>query len=68
MFSGIAQVYAPEQLVGRMTVLVANLAPRKMKFGISEGMVLAAGSDDPQRPGLFLLDPDDGAQPGMRVS
>jgi len=68
VFSGIAQVYAPEQLVGRMTVLVANLAPRKMKFGISEGMVLAAGSDDPQRPGLFLLDPDDGAQPGMRVS
>jgi methionyl-tRNA synthetase len=51
-----------------MTVLVANLAPRKMKFGISEGMVLAAGSDDPQQPGLFLLDPDEGAQPGMRVS
>jgi methionyl-tRNA synthetase len=68
VFSGIAQVYAPEQLVGRMTVLVANLAPRKMKFGISEGMVLAAASDDPQHPGLFLLDPDEGAQPGMRVS
>ena len=68
VFSGIRAAYRPEQLVGRLTVLVANLAPRKMKFGVSEGMVLAAGWDDPSRgPGIHLLDPEPGAQPGMRI-
>lgn len=64
VFSGIKSAYKPEQLVGRLTVMVANLAPRKMKFGMSEGMVLAAG---PGGKDIFLLQPDDGAQPGMRV-
>jgi methionyl-tRNA synthetase len=68
VFSGIAQVYAPEQLINRLTVLVANLEPRKMKFGVSEGMVLAAGSDDPKNPGIYLLNADSGALPGMRVN
>jgi methionyl-tRNA synthetase len=68
VFSGIAQVYAPEQLINRLTVLVANLEPRKMKFGLSEGMVLAAGSDDPKNPGIYLLNADSGALPGMRVN
>jgi methionyl-tRNA synthetase len=68
VFSGIAQVYAPEQLIDRLTVLVANLEPRKMKFGVSQGMVLAAGSDDPQNPGIYLLNADLGALPGMRVN
>lgn len=63
VFAGIKSAYAPEQLVGRLTVMVANLAPRKMKFGLSEGMVLAAGGDG----GLYILSPDSGAQPGMRV-
>ena len=63
VFAGIKSAYAPEQLAGRLTVMVANLAPRKMKFGLSEGMVLAAGDGK----ALFLLAPDDGAQPGMRV-
>ncbi len=68
VFSGIQGAYAPEQLAGRMTVVVANLAPRKMKFGVSEGMVLAAGAADREtRPGLYVLEPDDGAVPGMRV-
>ncbi|MFN0186228.1 MAG: methionine--tRNA ligase [Aquabacterium sp.] len=68
VFSGIQSAYAPEALVGRLTVMVANLAPRKMKFGLSEGMVLAAShADDKAHPGLYLLDPHDGAQPGMRV-
>ena len=68
VFSGIRSAYAPEQLVGRLTVLVANLAPRKMKFGVSEGMVLSASWDNPsQGPGIFLLDADQGAQPGMKV-
>jgi methionyl-tRNA synthetase len=68
VFSGIASAYAPEQLVGRMTVMVANLAPRKMKFGISEGMVLAASYGDAKAaPGLFLLEPHAGATPGLRV-
>jgi methionyl-tRNA synthetase len=65
VFAGIKSAYAPEQLVGRLTVMVANLAPRKMKFGLSEGMVLAASGED--TPGLFILSPDSGAQPGMRV-
>ena len=64
VFAGIKSAYAPETLVGRLTVMVANLAPRKMKFGLSEGMVLAASGD---APGLFILGPDTGAQPGMRV-
>ncbi len=68
VFSGIRAAYPPDQLVGRHTVMIANLAPRKMKFGISEGMVLAAGWDDPARgTGIYLLDPHEGAQAGMRV-
>ena len=68
VLSGIASAYAPQQLVGKLTVLVANLAPRKMKFGISEGMVLAASHADGQaHPGLFILEPHAGAEPGMRV-
>ncbi|HEU4622592.1 MAG TPA: methionine--tRNA ligase subunit beta, partial [Burkholderiaceae bacterium] len=68
VFSGIKSAYAPEQLVGKLTVMVANLAPRKMKFGVSEGMVLAAShADEKTQPGIFLLDPYEGAQPGMRV-
>jgi methionyl-tRNA synthetase len=64
VFAGIKSAYRPEDLIGRLTPMVANLAPRKMKFGISEGMVLAASGDG---PGIFLLSPDAGAQPGMRV-
>ena len=67
VFSGIAAFYQPEQLVGRLTIVVANLKPRKMKFGVSEGMVLAA-SGDGDAEGVFLLSPDSGARPGMRVS
>jgi methionyl-tRNA synthetase len=68
VFSGIASAYKPEDLVGKLTVLVANLAPRKMKFGISEGMVLAAGhADEKANPGIYVLEPSPGAQPGMRV-
>ncbi|HXE37151.1 MAG TPA: methionine--tRNA ligase [Azonexus sp.] len=67
VFAGIKAAYDPAQLIGRMTVMVANLAPRKMKFGLSEGMVLAASDTDGKTPGLFLLAPDSGAQPGMRV-
>jgi methionyl-tRNA synthetase len=68
VFSGIASVYQPEQLVGKLTVLVANLAPRKMKFGISEGMVLAAShGDEKANPGIHVLEPWAGATPGMRV-
>jgi methionyl-tRNA synthetase len=68
VFSGIASAYAPEELSGKLTVMVANLAPRKMKFGISEGMVLAAShADEKAHPGIFVLTPWPGAQPGMRV-
>src|SRR6185369_4973682 len=67
VFAGIKAAYDPAQLIGRLTVMVANLAPRKMKFGLSEGMVLAASDGDGKTPGLFLLAPDSGAQPGMRV-
>ena len=68
VFSGIAAHYTPEQLNGKLTVMVANLAPRKMKFGISEGMVLAAShADEKAQPGVFVLEPFPGAQPGMRV-
>jgi methionyl-tRNA synthetase len=68
VFSGIKSAYKPEDLVGRLTVMVANLAPRKMKFGVSEGMVLAAShADEKAQPGIFVLQPWPGAQPGMRV-
>jgi len=64
VFAGIKSAYAPADLVGRLTPMVANLAPRKMRFGLSEGMVLAASGDG---PGIYLLAPDDGATPGMHV-
>jgi methionyl-tRNA synthetase len=64
VFAGIKSAYDPEKLKGRLTVVVANLAPRKMKFGVSEGMVLAASGDG---PGIFILSPDTGAEPGMKV-
>jgi methionyl-tRNA synthetase len=64
VFAGIKSAYSPEALEGKLTVMVANLAPRKMRFGVSEGMVLAAG---PGGSDLFVLHPDDGAEPGMRV-
>ena len=68
VFSGIAANYAPEQLAGKLTVMVANLAPRKMKFGVSEGMVLAAShADEGAHPGVFVLEPWPGAVPGLRV-
>ena len=67
VFSGIASAYQPAELVGKLTVLVANLAPRKMKFGVSEGMVLAASHADDKQPGIHVLEPGAGAQPGMRV-
>jgi methionyl-tRNA synthetase len=67
VFAGIKAAYDPAQLIGRLTVMVANLAPRKMKFGLSEGMVLAASDIEGKTPGIFLLAPDSGAQPGMRV-
>ncbi len=69
VFSGIASMYQPADLVGKLTVMVANLAPRKMKFGMSEGMVLAAShADESTQPGIHVLQPWPGAQPGMRVS
>ena len=69
VFSGIASMYQPEDLVGKLTVLVANLAPRKMKFGISEGMVLAASAKDgSNNKGIYILEPIAGAEPGMRIS
>jgi methionyl-tRNA synthetase len=68
VFSGIASAYKPEDLIGKLTVMVANLAPRKMKFGVSEGMVLAAShADEKSTPGIYVLAPGPGAQPGMRV-
>jgi methionyl-tRNA synthetase len=65
VFAGIRAHYAPEQLVGRLVLVIANLEPRRMRFGVSEGMVLCAGSDS---TGLFLLAPDSGAEPGMKVN
>jgi methionyl-tRNA synthetase len=65
VFAGIKSAYDPAALKGRLTVMVANLAPRKMKFGVSEGMVLAASGEG---PGLYLLAPDSGAAPGMKIS
>jgi len=68
VFSGIKSAYQPEDLIGKLTVLVANLAPRKMKFGISEGMVLAASAaDEKAHPGIYILHPWPGAEPGMRI-
>jgi len=68
VFSGIAAHYKPEELVGQLTVVVANLAPRKMKFGVSEGMVLAASHEDEKsHPGVFILNPWPGATPGMKI-
>jgi methionyl-tRNA synthetase len=68
VFSGIASMYKPEDLIGQLTVMVANLAPRKMKFGVSEGMVLAAShADEKAQPGIYILNPWPGAQPGMRI-
>jgi methionyl-tRNA synthetase len=68
VFSGIASAYKPEDLAGKLTVMVANLAPRKMKFGLSEGMVLAAShADEKGQPGIFVLEPGPGAVPGLRV-
>lgn len=64
VFAGIKSAYQPEELIGKLTVMVANLAPRKMRFGMSEGMVLAAG---PGGKDLWILNPEDGAKPGMRV-
>jgi methionyl-tRNA synthetase len=64
VFAGIKSAYKPEDLEGKLTVMVANLAPRKMKFGMSEGMVLAAG---PGGEDLWILEPHEGAQPGMRI-
>ena len=64
VFAGIKSAYAPEALIGKHTVMVANLAPRKMRFGMSEGMVLAAG---PGGDELYILEPHEGAKPGMRV-
>ena len=68
VFSGIASMYKPEDLIGQLTVMVANLAPRKMKFGVSEGMVLAAShADDKTDAGIYVLHPWPGAKPGMRI-
>jgi methionyl-tRNA synthetase len=64
VFAGIKAAYKPDQLVGRLVIMVANLQPRQMKFGLSEGMVTAVG---PGEENVFLLSVDDGAQPGMRV-
>ncbi|MDP2819721.1 MAG: methionine--tRNA ligase [Polaromonas sp.] len=69
VFSGIASAYKPADLIGKHTVMVANLAPRKMKFGVSEGMVLAAShADGKTQPGIYVLEPSLGATPGMRVA
>ena len=68
VLSGIASAYQPADLIGKHTVMVANLAPRKMKFGISEGMVLAAShANEKEQPGIYVLEPLPGAVPGMRV-
>jgi len=64
IFAGIKSAYSPEDLEGKLTLVIANLAPRKMRFGLSEGMVLAAG---PGGKDIWVLSPDEGAEPGMRV-
>ena len=66
VFSGIRSAYDPAKLIGRQVVMIANLEPRKMRFGVSEGMVLCASRDD--GPEVFLLSADDGAAPGMKVT
>jgi methionyl-tRNA synthetase len=66
VFSGIRSAYDPAKLVGRQVVMIANLEPRKMRFGVSQGMVLCASADD--GPEVFLLSPDSGALPGMKVT
>lgn len=68
VFAGIKSAYDPATLIGRLTVMVANLAPRKMKFGLSEGMVLAASDQNNKAGGLYILSPDSGAKPGMRIN
>jgi methionyl-tRNA synthetase len=68
VFSGIAAFYKPEDLVGRFVVMIANLAPRKMRFGVSEGMVLCASDKSGDAQGVFVLSADAGVQPGMKVS
>ena len=65
IFAGIKGYYDPSELIGKLIVVVANLKPRKMRFGVSEGMLLASGDDD---SGVFLISPDEGAKPGQRVS
>ena len=65
VFAGIKKFYDPEKLIGLKIICVANLKPRKMRFGVSEGMILAASNDE---EGVFILHPDQGAKPGMRVS
>ena len=67
VFSGIKSAYKPEDLKGKLTVVIANLAPRKMRFGVSEGMVLAASDAEDKGLGLFILEPHAGAVPGMRI-
>ncbi len=67
VFAGIKSAYSPEELEGKLTVMVANLAPRKMRFGMSEGMVLAAGPGGKDGKQIFILNPDEGAEPGMKV-
>jgi len=68
VLAGIKSAYDPETLVGKMTVVVANLAPRKMKFGISNGMIVAASAvDRAENPGIYILSPFEGATPGMRI-
>ena len=64
VFAGMKKVYEAETLIGKLVVCVNNLKPRKMRFGVSEGMILAAGDDS---DGIFILSPDDGASPGMQV-
>ena len=67
VFAGIKSAYKPEELVGRLIICVANLQPRQMKFGLSEGMVAAAGGGGPDGKEIYLLEPDSGAKPGQRV-
>lgn len=65
VFAGIKKYYDPADLVGRLVVCVANLKPRKMRFGLSEGMILAASTED---SGVFIVSPDNGSKPGMKVT
>lgn len=67
VFAGLKAYYKPEELVGKLIVMIANLAPRKMRFGLSEGMVLAASYQSDKGAGVYLITPFEGAQPGMRL-